>query len=220
MNELHNFGEGDIKILYRDKIKVFYVKVQQADKDNYTDYQQNLYTNKNGYLYSFSGLRGDSKKLYTSIKEGREKRIKLIKCATPCEQAKHIEGADLVIWAAGYQTNDLSIKDFDQRSIDLQQKVPFTQYDIDSKCRLITSDNILLAKCFGSGLAYPMRTNDGMTSPDKNQINPRADSFSLYINFVANTMLNNLLPKQKLDSKLQKIQRSTTNKIVKDSFVT
>lgn len=27
MNELHNFGEGDIKILYRDKIKVFYVKV-------------------------------------------------------------------------------------------------------------------------------------------------------------------------------------------------
>ena len=77
-------------------------------------------------------------------------------------------GADLVIWAAGYQTNDLSIKDFDQRSIDLQQKVPFSQYDIDSKCRLITSDNILLAKCFGSGLAYPMRTNDGMTSPDKN----------------------------------------------------
>ena len=41
-------------------------------------------------------------------------------------------------------------------------------------------------KAFGSGLAFPMRSNDGMVIPDSGKSNPRADSFSLYLNFVAN----------------------------------
>ena len=57
-------------------------------------------------------------------------------------------------------------------------------------------------KAFGSGLAFPMRSNDGMVIPDSGKQNPRADSFSLYLNFVANQMLTNLLPKSKLDTKL------------------
>jgi len=51
-------------ILYRDQIKVFYCKVAQAERENYNEYKANLFTNKNGYLYSFTGLRGDAKKLY------------------------------------------------------------------------------------------------------------------------------------------------------------
>jgi hypothetical protein len=62
-------------------------------------------------------------------------------------------------------------------------------------------------KAFGSGLGFPMRSNDGMVIPDSGKTNPRADSFSLYLNFVANQMLTNLLPKSKLESKLQKISR-------------
>jgi hypothetical protein len=42
-----------------------------------------VFSNKNGYLYSFTGLRGDAKTLYKAIKEGREKRVKLIKCPKP-----------------------------------------------------------------------------------------------------------------------------------------
>jgi len=55
-----------------------------------------------------------------------------------------------------------------------------------------------------------MRTNDGMTQPDSQKLNPRADSFSLYMNFVANTVLGNLIPKWKLDSKVQRIQRASS----------
>lgn len=68
----------------------------------------------------------------------------------------------------------------------LQSKIPFTQFDVDNKCRLVTSDSNLLTKTFGSGLAFPMRSNDGMIIPDSGKLNPRADSFSLYLNFVAN----------------------------------
>jgi len=86
-------------------------------------------------------------------------------------------------------------------------KSPFSQFDIDSKCRLITSDNSLLMKTFGSGIAFPMRSNDGMVIPEAGKSNPRADSFSLYLNFVANQVLTNLLPKSKLETKLHKINR-------------
>jgi hypothetical protein len=68
-------------------------------------------------------------------------------------------------------------------------------------------------KAFGSGLGFPMRSNDGMIIPDSGKSNPRADSFSLYLNFVANQMLSNLLPKSKIDNKLQKISRG--DKLVK-----
>jgi len=62
-------------------------------------------------------------------------------------------------------------------------------------------------KAFGSGLAFPMRSNDGQIIPDKGKPNPRADSFSLYLDFVANTLLSGLLPKNKLDLKMQKVIR-------------
>jgi len=46
-----------------------------------------------------------------------------------------------------------------------------------------------------------MRSNDGMMIPNSGKANPRADSFSLYLFFVANQILTNLLPKTKLDVK-------------------
>ena len=85
--------------------------------------------------------------------------------------------------------------------------MPFTQFDVDSKCRLITSDFQHMTKIFGSGLSYPLRTSDGMVVAETGKINPRADSFSLYMNHVANTMLLNLLPKSKLENAGHKIIR-------------
>ena len=145
---------------------------------------------------------------------GSEKRVRLIKAATPVEQARHLEGADLVIWACGYQTNKIPIKDIDNKFVQMSAKVPFTQYDVDQRCRIITSDNGLLMKTFGSGLAYPVRTNDGMILPESGKFNPRADSFSLYMNYVANTLLSNLLPKTRLQNKNHRTVRLGTKKTI------
>ena len=70
--------------------------------DGYQDYKQLNYSNKNGFLYSFTGLRGDAKRMYKGIMNGTEKRVRLVKAAKPKDQAKYLEGADLVIWACGY----------------------------------------------------------------------------------------------------------------------
>ena len=37
--ELPNFAEGSIKILYRDQIKVFYPRVKQAESEGYKDFK-------------------------------------------------------------------------------------------------------------------------------------------------------------------------------------
>jgi len=48
-----------------------------------------------------------------------------------------------------------------------------------------------------------------MVIADKNKPNPRADSYSLYLNFVAKTILDGMLPKSKMLSKLQKTFRNS-----------
>lgn len=85
---------------------------------------------------------------------------------------------------------------------------------MDGKCRLCGADGSLFTKTFGSGIAYPTRTNDGMMKPDGGKANPRADSFSLYHNWVANRVLMNLLPKTLLDNKLHRTMRNSRKKAI------
>lgn len=73
--------------------------------------------NKDGYIYSFTGLRGDAKQLYDDVKSGREKRVTFIKAVTPELQKSHVEKADIVIWACGYQTNHIKIYDVSKKEL-------------------------------------------------------------------------------------------------------
>jgi hypothetical protein len=94
----------------------------------------------------------------------------------------------------------------------LEAKVPGTQFDIDNRFRVRMYDGGALCKVFGSGLAFPTRTNDGRIFPEAGKPNPRADSFSLYLNYVGTKVLDSLLPKSKLNSKVQFVY---TDKVLK-----
>jgi len=81
----------------------------------------------------------------------------------------------------------------------------------------MTADGSVLTKTFGTGIAYPTRTNDGMVMSDAGKPNPRADSFSLYCNWVANRVLISLLQQNYLASKIHRTIRSkhiTSNKTI------
>ena len=213
-----HFEEGSIKILYREKIRVFYGTVNQAKADGYTDFNEHIFSNPRGFVYSYTGLRGDAKWLYRQVKQGHEKRVAFVLAATPALQAEHIRNADLVIWACGYQTNKIPIKDHEGKEISLSQRVALTQYDVDGKCRICVSDGSLLTKAFGTGLAYPTRTNDGMMRPDAGKPDPRADSFSLYCGWVANRILLNLLPKTVIEAKLHRTMRNNRKKAIENNL--
>lgn len=161
----------------------------QARKDGYHEFDASVFTKDSGFLYSYSGLRGNAKTLYKSVVSGKESRIQLVKALTPKEQERYVQEADVVIWACGYQTNRIPIRNQEGKEIPLSQSIPFTQIDVDAKCRVKTEDKQCLLKVFGSGIAYPIRTSDGMMSRAGSAPYPRADSFSLYCNFVANRVL-------------------------------
>lgn len=73
----------------------------------------------------------------------------------------------MVLWACGYQTNKIPIKDHDGKEIELCNGVAYSSFDVDGKCRLCVNDGSILTKTFGSGIAFPTRTNDGMIIPEK-----------------------------------------------------
>ena len=60
------------------------------------------------------------------------------------------------------------------------------------------ADGHVLTKTLACGIAYPVRTKDGMMATNPTIQNPRADGFSLYMNFVGDTILKTLLPKSKM----------------------
>jgi hypothetical protein len=60
------------------------------------------------------------------------------------------------------------------------------------------SDGTVLAKCFAAGLGRPVRTKDGKVNKNDGVPNPRADGFSLYMNYVGSVLLKNIIPKAKL----------------------
>ena len=103
--------EGSIKILFRDKIRVFYDTVGEAKNNGYHDFDPEDFPKSSCILYGYTGLRGDAKALHKSVLKGEEKRIQLVQAGDAKEQAKYVEQADLVIWACGYQTNKVYIRD-------------------------------------------------------------------------------------------------------------
>ena len=136
--------EFEIQILFKDAIKVFYKRVQDALNDGYSNFDRNDFSNHNGYLYSFTGLRGDAKELYRSIVQGREKRVQLIEAKTANAQAPYINKADIVIWSCGYKTNPIPIYDMSScqnmkfaKPLELSCRQSGTQFDVDNKCRII-----------------------------------------------------------------------------------
>ena len=111
-----------------------------------------------------------------------------------------IEGADLVIWACGYQTKKIPIYDTDQHELKLSQMVPGTQFDVDLKCRVMLKDGHVLNKVLACGIGYPARTTDGITgskSEHRSKL-PRADGFALYSHEIGDKILKNLIPKHKI----------------------
>ena len=64
--------------------------------------------------------------------------------------------------------------------------------------RVCTSDGDVLTRIYGSGIAFPTSTTDGMIKTNYAKLEYRADGFRLYCNTVANKILNGILVKDQL----------------------
>lgn len=73
-----------MKILYRDKIKVYYSSQAAAHGDEYYDgdNQGRLTTSSSGIVFPFTGIRGDAKELWRRARKGQESRLQLVRADT------------------------------------------------------------------------------------------------------------------------------------------
>ncbi len=102
-----------------------------------------------------------------------------------------------MIWACGYQSSAIPIFE-NNKLLKHSQTVPNTQFDVDKKCRILLEDGSVLTKCFACGVGFPVRTKDGLAGIRGEVTNPRADSFSLYMNTVAEMLMKSLIPKKRM----------------------
>jgi hypothetical protein len=57
-------GDDEIKIIYRNNIKVHFSTYQEAASFGYQDFDKNLDMSKGGIVFPFTGIRGESKDLW------------------------------------------------------------------------------------------------------------------------------------------------------------
>eukprot|EP01041_Mallomonas_annulata_P008230 gene8230-16922_t len=75
------FAPGSICILHRGCVRVFYNSRREAETDGCCRddlSKSNNNVNDKGQINAFGGLRGDAKRLYQSIRDGHEPRVKLL----------------------------------------------------------------------------------------------------------------------------------------------
>ena len=53
------------------------------------------------------------------MRDGKEKRVAIVKAPTLDEQKVYVENADLVLWACGYQSNAIPIHDINKKELAL-----------------------------------------------------------------------------------------------------
>ena len=114
--------DGQISILARGSVKVFYINAAAARKDGYTDFDTKKFPRDSSIIYGYTGLRGDAKELYKRIRKGEENRVEVIQAPTATEQEKYVDEADIVIWATGYQSSKIPIFNWKEQRIKLSSQ--------------------------------------------------------------------------------------------------
>jgi hypothetical protein len=136
------FGEGDITLLHRDKLKLFYMSKEAAWQDGYTDFNDDDLCPVTKRVYRLGGLRLESRallmRIWGMLPGEAERRVKVMKIEA--ERAAEIRAlldeADLVIPAFGYEPNVMPIHDADGNAIHLMCQQENARM-VDTDCRVL-----------------------------------------------------------------------------------
>src|SRR4029079_10841856 len=122
------FEEGDITILHRQKLKIFYPTVADAHAEGYTDFDENDLCPLTQHVYRLGGLRWDSRELLKRIwgvgGAPLENRVRLVALDPTNEHnildvRQLLDEAALIIPAFGYRPITLPLYDHNDQAIEL-----------------------------------------------------------------------------------------------------
>lgn len=150
------FAEGDIAIMHRSRIKLYYDSIGHAEADGYTDFDSDDICPQTKRIYRVGGLRGAAKELYRRVARSPgcapESRVRLIASSgSATEWPIDWPGVGAVVFASGYKLREVPFFDRDGREITLQGS--FTGRYVDTQSRLLQADGTPLPNVFALGVA-------------------------------------------------------------------
>jgi hypothetical protein len=163
LNKLHciSFSHGDITILHRDALRLFYPSREAALAEGYTDFTDADFCPITKRLYRLAGFRLDSRELLMRIWGMRgsdiEQRVALrpLNPATddPATITALLDQADLIIPAFGYRPHSLPIYDKQGKPIALFAQQAGAAPLVDTACCVLNSHGEPILGLYGIGLA-------------------------------------------------------------------
>jgi hypothetical protein len=151
------FSEGSIRLLYRNRVRVFYPSAEKALADGYSDFSAEDICPVTRRVFRLGGLRADGRQLWRCL-SGRpgtepETRVVLqrVNELSPSRFRAQLEEADLVICALGYRPRTVPV--FDGRGRPVPLMADRGQRSVDGDCHVRRADGRSLSNVFSLGLA-------------------------------------------------------------------
>ncbi len=195
-----DFEEGDITILHRQKLKIFYPSVEDARAEGYNDFDENDVCPLTKRLYRLGGLRWDSRELLKRIwgigGVPLEKRVRLI-ALDPTNQHNTVDikalldEATLIIPAFGYRPITLPFYDEHHQQIGLFASGEGTPSLVDDDCRVLDSQGEPIPNFYGIGLASGFMLSGALGGEPS--FHGQTNGLWLYQNGVGERILNAIL---------------------------
>ena len=156
-----DFGPGDITLLHRDKLKLFYMSKEAAWADGYTDFDENDLCPVTQRVYRLGGLRLESRKLLMQVwgmlPGPAETRLRVVRLDSTGQHntldiAQLLAEAALVIPAFGYRPAVMPIYDAAGARIPLrcEQNGPDSRM-VDTDCRVLDAAGAPLPDVYAIG---------------------------------------------------------------------
>ncbi len=197
------FGAGDVTLLHRDKLKLFYMSKEAAWQDGYTDFNDDDLCPVTQRVYRLGGLRLESRTLLMQIwgmSPGEaERRVRLMKidaaqgAAHAAEIKVLFDEADLVIPAFGYEPNVMPIYDAHGNAINLMCQREGGRM-VDTECRVLDATGQPLPNVYAIGFV----TGYKLTGPLGGEPSYRGQNNGLWLyqNGVGEIIVNHLLKEE------------------------
>ncbi|KAL8005429.1 putative FAD/NAD(P)-binding domain, FAD/NAD(P)-binding domain superfamily [Plasmopara halstedii] len=168
------FSPKDITILHRSPIRCYYGSKKEAEIDGVDGSR----VDRSGCVNTFTGLREDAKKLFKSVKSGREVRVRLFQVNEKGSQTlidKAYATAGAIVWGAGYKTNLLPGFDEAGKSLLFEQDDGVIKVDMKARLQLLGQFKGKCPSILGLGLGFSLRS-----AVDEMGMETRVDGVTVY----------------------------------------
>ncbi len=194
------FDEGDITILHRQKLKIFYPTVEAAHAEGYFDFDENDLCPLTKRVYRLGGLRWDSRDLLKHIwgvgGVPLEKRVRLVEL-DPTNQHNAVDiqalldDAALIIPAFGYRPITVPLFDASGEPIDLLGNGEGAPPLVDDGCRVLDAQGTPIRNYYGIGLASGFMLSGALGGEPS--FKGQTNGLWLYQNGVGEIILNQMI---------------------------